>query len=296
MSDLIRQDELQPGVEISEQAPAVLNEGSRKSEGKKYFIPRLGINRMILLFRQYGISISVNLVILGAVCFLFLLQKDWIKGGNKDIGRIVEEKVMETIKKTLSANEDLANITGQRKNNEDKFSKQKNDMEALDLKSESGAMQADNSKYVIEANRLYEQGNYESAAAFYEKGLDKSIPFVNEDFVMYRLGDCYLLSKKYEESLKVFQILNSDYINSPYQFKSRLKIGECYAAMGEFKKARKTLYTILAQEGKCCSNDDKLTVVDSYFKIADYYMQEAERLRKAATGGTGCSARPLALK
>lgn len=286
MSDLIQQDEPQSRAEIGEQTPAVLNEISTKSEGKKFSMPRVDITRIILLFRQYGISISVNLAILGVICFLFLLQRDWIEGGNKDIGRIVEEKVMETIKKNLSPEKG--------KNNEDTFSNQKKEGESLNLKGMSGAV--DNSKYVIEANRLYEQGNYESAAAFYEKGLDKSIPFVNEDFVMYRLGDCYLLSERYEEALKVFQTLNSDYINSSYQFKSRLKTGECYAALGEYKKARKTLYSIVAQEGKCCSDDDKLTVVDSYYKIAEYYMQEAERLRKVAAGGTGYSDRPLALK
>lgn len=296
MSDLIQQDKPQPTLEISVQTPEVLNEVGKKSEDKKFPMPKIDISRIILLFRQYGISISVNLAILGAICFLFLLQRDWIKGGNKDIGRIVEEKVMETIKKNLSLDEDLSNITGQKKNNEDKLSKQKNNVEASNLKSKSGVVQVDNSKYLIEANRLYEQGNYESAAVFYEKGLDKSIPFVNEDFVMYRMGDCYLLSGKYEEALKVFQTLNSDYINSPYQFKSRLKIGECYAAMGEFKKARKTLYTIVAQEGKCCSDDDKLAVVDSYFKIAEYYMREAERLRKVANGGTDYSDQSLALK
>lgn len=286
MSDLIKTDDPQPKVEIGTQSPEALNEVGKKSEVKKFSLQSLDISRIILLFRQYGISISVNVAILGVVCFLFLLQKDWIKGRNRDIGRIVEEKVMETIKKNLSSDEELSNIAGQRKNN----------VEASNLKYKSGAMKVDNSKYVIEANRLYELGNYESAAAFYEKGLDKSIPFVNEDFVMYRLGDCYLLSEKYEEALKVFQTLNSDYINSPYQFKSRLKIGECYASMGEFKKARKTLYMIVAQEGKCCSDDDKLTVVDSYFKIAEYYMQEAERLRKVATGGTDYSDRPLVLK
>ncbi len=296
MSDLIRQDEPQATVEISVQTPDVLSEIIGKSEHKKFSIPRLDISRIIALFRQYGISISVNLAILGAVCFLFLLQRDWIRGGNKDIGRIVEEKVIETIKKNLSSSEDLSHIAGQGKNSEDILSKQKNGMGSLDLKSKSDEMKVDNSKYVIEANRLYEQGNYESAAAFYEKGLDKSIPFVNEDFVLYRLGDCYLMSGKYEEALKVFQALNSDYVRSPYQFKSRLKTGECYAGMGEFKKARKTLYSVVAQEGKCGTDDDKLAVVESYFKIAEYYMQEAERLRKVAMGETDCSDRSLALK
>jgi len=297
MSDLIKQDEPQPITETYKQTPEVLSEVSKKLENKKLSIPRLDVSRIVLLFRQYGISISVNFAILGAVCFLFLLQRDWLKGGNKDIGRIVEEKVLETIKKNMSSDVDMSNTARQGKNNGDKFSKQKNDLEALDFKNKmSAAVQVDNSKYVIEANRLYEQGNYESAAAFYEEGLNKSMPFLNEDFVMYRLGDCYLLSEKYEEALKVFQTLNSDYINSPYQFKSRLKIGECYAGMGEFKKARKTLYTIVAQEGKCCSDDDKLTVIDSYFKIADYYMEEAQRLRKATTEGTSCAVRSLASK
>lgn len=293
MSDLIQHDKSQTTWESGVQAPDVV---CTKSEYRKLSVPGLDVSRIILLYRRYGISISVNLAILGAICFLFLFQRGWIKGGNKDIGRIVEEKVMETIKKKLSLDEDLSNIAVQRKIGEDKLSKQEKDVETVNSKSKSDAMQVDNSKYIIEANRLYERGNYESAAAFYEKGLNKSVPFVNEDFVMYRLGDCYLLSEKYEEALKVFQTLNSDYINSPYQFKSRLKTGECYAAMGEFNKARRTLYTIVAQEGKCYSDDDKLAVVDSYFKIAEYYMQEAERLRKVSAGRTGSRDRPLALK
>lgn len=63
-------------------------------------------------------------------------------------------------------------------------------------------------------------------------------------------------------------------------------MGECYATIGEFKQALKSLYTILAQEGRCSSEDDKLIVADSYFKIADYYMEEAKRLLKMSTIGT----------
>lgn len=296
MSDLNQQDEPQPTGEISVQTPEVANEIIKKSENKKSSMPMFGISRLVGLFRRYGISISVNLAILGAVCFLFFLQRDWLKGENKDIGRIVEEKVMETIKKNLSTDEGLSHLAGQGMNSEARLSRQMNGGGALDLKNKPDMAKIDNSKYVIEANRLYEQGNFESAAAFYEKGLDKSIPFVNEDFVMYRLGNCYLMSEKYEEALKVFQTLHSDYVHSPYQFKSRLKVGESYAGMGEYKKARKTLYSVVAQEGKCSTDDDKRAVVESYFKIAEYYMQEAERLRKVATGETGSSDQPRVLK
>lgn len=296
MSDLTTQEEPQITADIQNQDTEVLNEVDRKSGRKKVSIPRLDISQMVLLFRQYGISIAINVVILGVVSFLFYLQSNWIKVGNKDIGRIVEEKVKETINKNLASDEENTKIAEHRENKGNNIMKQKNQMGTLVSKKGPTETYADNSKYIIEANRLYEQGRYESAANLYEKGLDKSMPFLNEDFVMYRLGDCYLMSGKHEEALKVFQTLNTDYINSPHQFKSRLKMGECYAGMGEFKKARKTLYTIVAQEGKCSSDDDKLTVIESYFKIADYYMEESQRLRKAADEGTSCPVRSLASK
>ena len=101
------------------------------------------------------------------------------------------------------------------------------------------AAPVDTSKFIIEANRIYEQGNYGRAATLYGKGMDKSASFKNEDFVVYRLGDCRFRTGKYEEALKTFQSLNSEYVNSPFRFKSLLKTGECYAAMGDLKKPEK---------------------------------------------------------
>ena len=280
-------DESQGIKETPQKTPEILNNDvSGKYGSKKSSILGLNIFHIILLFRQYRLAIAVNFVILAVVFFMFLLQRNWIKWGNEDIGRIVEEKVMASIKKSVFSDNDEGNDLKQ----------EKNDTDVLDKKNGSREIHMDNTKYVIEANRLYEQGCYESAAAFYEESLNKSMPFLNEDFVMYRLGDSFFLSERYDDALKVFQSLNSDYINSPYQFKSRLKIGECYAKVGEFKKARKALYAVMAQEGKCCSDDDKLTVVDSYFKIADYYMEEAKRLREADVCGTTGTVRSLASK
>ncbi len=296
MPNLGKQDQSQL-TETTEQISEISNETSSKPEQRRLLIPKMNISKIILLFRQYGISVAINLVILGAVCFLFFVQKDWIKGGNKVIGRIVEEKVKETLK-NINLDSGVAETPGQNgmKTGEGGLSKQNGEMKKIGLEVKVNIEEPDNSKYIIEANRVYEQGDFEKAAALYEKGLDKSMPFLNEDFVVYRLGDCYLRSGKFEEALKVFQTLNNDYINTPYQFKSRLKMGECYAGMGEFKKARKTLYTIVAQEGKCYSEDDKSAVVDSYFKIADYYMEEAKKLHAAVPVGTSSSAQGLDLK
>lgn len=296
MSNLEKQNQPQ-SAKTTEQTSEISNEQGRKSEKRKVAVPKIDISKIVLLLRQYGVSIAINLVILCAVCFLFLLQKDWIKSGNKVIGRMVEEKVKETLK-NINLDGSSAGTAGQNKMKimEDGLLRQKDEVEKISLENKINIEQPDNSKYIIEANRVYEQGDFEKAATLYEKGLDKSMPFLNEDFVVYRLGDCYLRSGKFEEALKVFQTLNNDYINTPYQFKSRLKMGECYAGMGQFKKARKTLYTIVAQEGKCSSDDDKSAVVDSYFKIADYYMEEAKKLHAAVPVGTSSSAQGLSLK
>ena len=294
MSDLITQDQPQAVTEIPEQTAGPLVVVGKESKNKKFSLPKVNISKIVLLLRQHGVSIAMNLVILGVVCLLFFFQMKWNKAGNKVVGHIDEEKVIENLIKNLDMDKGANKTAGQTQTKENDLVRQ--EKEISDSKNESRAVKVDNSKYVIEANRLYEQGDYRDAADFYEKGLDKSMPFLNEDFVMYRLGDSYLMSERYEEAAKVFQTLNNDYINSPYYFKSRLKTGECYAAMGEFEKARKTLYSVVAQEGKCSSSDDKLVVIDAYFKIADYYMKEAQRLRKAAVVGTGSAVLSLASK
>ena len=292
MSDLITQEQTPPVMEIREQTAGPLVVVGKESKNKKFSLPKVDISKIVLLLRQHGVSIAMNLVILGVVCLLLFFQMKWNKAGSKVVGRIEEEKVIENLKKNLDLDKDTNKTAGQKNTKENNLVKQ--EKEIAGTKSESRAVKVDNSKYVIEANRLYEQGDYRGAADFYEKGLDKSMPFLNEDFVMYRMGDSYLMSERYEEAAKVFQTLNNDYINSPYHFKSRLKVGECYAGMGEFEKARKTLYTVVAQEGKCSSSDDKSVVVDAYFKIADYYMKESQRLRKATAVGTSSSVRSLA--
>ena len=294
MSDLITQDQPQTVTEVREQTAGPLVVIGKESKNKKFSLPRVDISKIVLLLRQYGVSIAMNLVILGVVCLLFFYQMKWNKAGNKVVGYIDEKKATENLIKNLDIDKDTNKTAGQTQTKENDLVRQ--EKEISDSKNESRAVKVDNSKYVIEANRLYEQGDYRDAADFYEKGLDKSMPFLNEDFVMYRMGDCYLMSGRYEEAAKVFQTLNNDYINSPYYFKSRLKVGESYAGMGEFGKARKTLYTVVAQEGKCSSDDDKSVAVDAYFKIADYYMKEAQRLRKATAVGTGSSNRSLASK
>ncbi|MBI5795824.1 MAG: tetratricopeptide repeat protein, partial [Planctomycetes bacterium] len=203
MSDLITQDQPQAVTEIPEQTAGPLVVVGKESKNKKFSLPKVNISKIVLFVRQQGVSIAMNLAILVVVCLLFLYQVNRSKDGNKVVGRIDEEKVIENLTKNLDLDKDTTKTAQQKKTKENTLVKQEKEMPGS--KNESRAMKVDNSKYVIEANRLYEQGDYGGAAASYEKGLDKSMPFLNEDFVMYRLGDSYLMSERYEEAAKVFQ-------------------------------------------------------------------------------------------
>ncbi len=251
-----------------------------------------GIKRRSV-FRRLGIVAVALFLLLGVAGALLFFQWQWFQAGTQVIVKVLDEKMRENIKKSL---DESINKSAARETFVDDDSPTNKHADKGAPKSREEVASVDNSKFIIEANRIYEQGNYEKAATLYGKGMDKSMPFRNEDFVVYRLGDCRLRTGKYEEALKTFQSLNSEYVNSPCRFKSLLKTSECYAAMGELKKARKTLYAIVAQEGKCTDEEDKSIVVDAYFKIADYYMEEGKQLRLKNAEGAATPTQSLAFK
>ncbi len=251
-----------------------------------------GIKRRSV-FRRLGVVAVALFLLLGIAGALLFFQWHWFQAGTQVLVKMLDEKMRETIKKSLdeTINKSAVNETP---GDDDAPTNKHADKSAP--KSREEAAPVDTAKFIIEANRIYEQGNYGKAATLYGKGMDKSTSFKNEDFVVYRLGDCCFRTGKYEEALKTFQSLNSEYVNSPFRFKSLLKTGECYAAMGDLKKARKTLYSIVAQEGNCTEEEDKSIVADAYFKIADYYMEEGKQLRMKNAEGAATPTQSLAFK
>ena len=245
------------------------------------------------VFRRVGVVVIAIFLLLGIAGALLFFQWHWFQAGTHVIVKILDEKMRENIKKSLDESISKSAVKETPVDGDTPDNKHAGDGAP---KSREEAAPVDTSKYIIEANRVYEQGNYGKAATLYGKGMDKSASYKNEDFVVYRLGDCRFRTGKYEEALKTFQSLNSEYVNSPFRFKSLLKTGECYAAMGDLKKARKTLYTIIAQEGNCTEAEDKSIVADAYFKIADYYMEEGKQLRKKNADSSVIHTQSLAFK
>ena len=101
MSDLITQDQPQAVTEVREQTAGPLVVIDKESKNKKFSLPKVNISKIVLLLRQHGVSIAMNLVILGIVCLLFFFQMKWNKAGNKVVGYIDEKKVIGNLIKNL---------------------------------------------------------------------------------------------------------------------------------------------------------------------------------------------------
>lgn len=85
MSDSIQQDESPSTMEIHQQFAEVLVDTNKKSENEKNANSSPEVSRIALVLRRYGLSIAINIFILGVVCFLFLIQKYWTNNGKKTL-------------------------------------------------------------------------------------------------------------------------------------------------------------------------------------------------------------------
>ena len=77
MSDLITQDQPQAVTEVREQtAGAVGCRIGKESKNKKFSLPKVDISKIVLLLRRHGITIAMNLVILGGGLSFVLLPNE----------------------------------------------------------------------------------------------------------------------------------------------------------------------------------------------------------------------------
>ncbi|MGR3310854.1 MAG: tetratricopeptide repeat protein [Candidatus Brocadiales bacterium] len=129
---------------------------------------------------------------------------------------------------------------------------------------------------IDKANELFEHKEYEQALTEYIKVEDYSVSSTDEDFVQYRLGECYQKLGRLNEALAAYRNITIEYFQSPYQVRAILREGECLIDKNDFLKARKLLFALVAQEA-IYSDEDKGFVVEAYHKIAESYMKESLR-------------------
>ncbi len=122
----------------------------------------------------------------------------------------------------------------------------------------------------------FDYGQYEKAATMYRKLADTNSAFEWGDKVLSRLAECYYNLKDFEGALEAYRKVYNNYMKSSYDLNAQLRMGECFILIGNFDEARRVLYTLVGQEAKYEKDEDKLKVVEAYYKIADSYVEQAK--------------------
>lgn len=136
------------------------------------------------------------------------------------------------------------------------------------------------------ADQFYNAGEYEKALALYKELIDSNTKLIERGMADLRVGECYYKLGLYEDAIKTLKIVADNPDNGDYSWQARYLIGECYAGMGDFDKARMTLYELIALEKRLPPNKIDL-VEQSHFRIADLYLEEAQRTTLLSSGQAG---------
>ncbi len=122
----------------------------------------------------------------------------------------------------------------------------------------------------------FDYDQYEKAAIIYRKLVNTNPTSEWGDKVYSRLAECYYNLKDFEGALEAYGKVYNSYLKSPYALNARLRMGECLILMGNFDEARRVLYTLIGQEARYEKAEDKLKVIEAYYKIADSYVEQAK--------------------
>ncbi len=232
---------------------------------RSYFPFRWIGRRVLSLLRMLSapwVFNTFNVVILLGILFLLLLQPHWKKGN--------------LITTALGIGE---NSPSPPVESTDTIAESPPGQELLkDFEEQSDGTSITETDYgdIDKANELFEHKEYEQALTEYIKVADYSALSTDEDFVQYRLGECYQKLGRLNEALVTYRNIAIEYFQSPYRVRAILREGECLIDKNDFLKARKLLFTLVAQEA-IYSDEDKGFVVEAYHKIAESYMKESLR-------------------
>lgn len=123
------------------------------------------------------------------------------------------------------------------------------------------------------ADKLFNEGEYEKALAFYGSLSNGSGAAQNKDFIKLRLGMCFYHLGLYVDANKAFHELFVSSKSKEIKWQSGYFIGECYMAAGDYGKGRESFYALIAMSGKIPIGMSNL-IERSYFRIADSYIEE----------------------
>lgn len=133
-----------------------------------------------------------------------------------------------------------------------------------------------------EAAQLFEQADYQAAAAAYRQALVAMPPNWNDGAAAFRLGQAYFHLGNYPLAIEAYRRVASAF-GHEYQARALFQLGECHLALGNHYKARAAFYDLLLTQDRY-GPEAKPWIENARYRVAEAYWQEAERLRTAGRG------------
>ena len=130
---------------------------------------------------------------------------------------------------------------------------------------------------LVSAERSFNNAEYKKAMAFYSALLNNNNnDFETKSFLNARLGECYYHAGLFNDAINTLRkVIGGKISNRKNVWRSKYLIAECHMKQGDYDKARKVLYSLMAIGADFTSDMVELTE-RSYLKIADSFLEEAQ--------------------
>lgn len=232
------------------------------------------INSLIGTTSGYTGVIFINICILVLILGLMFVQYNWISKEKKVLKSIIKEQGEKIITQKIS------HLKHSEKFAEKNINDNKN-TGVSDIFSENSNITKSNIKNTIKkADMYFDYDQYDKAVGVYEKVMGSEIIIDERDRITSRLAESYHKLGRYDKAIVLYRNVSNNYLNSSYRLGAQLGLGECLILTGDYSDARRVLYSITGQEARYTEDRDKQMVIESHYKIADSYIEQAKHYLK----------------
>jgi len=98
------------------------------------------------------------------------------------------------------------------------------------------------------AGLYYEKGNYELAAQEYSKAVRASVDKLMRAMSLYRLGECLIILKEYQEAPKILRQAVKESPNEDFKAQATFKLGQAQSLVKDYDAAVRTFADLLSKE------------------------------------------------
>ncbi len=234
----------------------------------------LKINSLIGTTSGYKGIIFVNFCILVLVLGLMFVQYNWISKEKKKLKSMIDRQSEEKETRKFSNLESYKKLPK-------KAADDKKQLDVSNKFSEHATVTKYNVKNIIKkADMYFDYEQYNKAVGVYEKLIGSEISIDESDRIITRLADSYYKLERYDKASVLYRNVSNNYLNSSYRLSAQLNLGNCLILTGDYRGARRVLYSLAGLEAKYTEDKYKQIIIEAHYKIADSYIAQAKHFLK----------------